>query len=330
MSGGSCAEGGFPTPACGEGQANSGPTHPQGNPARQRTLHRNPPRFPSHAMPAFQLRHSTTYVFSSPVTLSPHTLYLRPRSDHKLTVRASSLRLSPPAEVVWRSDLYGNSIAIAYFAGTTTQLDIVSELSVETFPRSESQRRILLATGATQYSPTEQRMLWACLDQPRDTADAVAAWIRRGASSVQKGQYERLLECAARIRYEFDYRIRFEQGLQSPTETLRLHSGTCRDFAELMIAAARSLGCAARFVTGYVYTPDAAPGSSSPHAWAEVYIPAVGWIELDATNGLVDDGDLIPVASAASGVELTPILGAFTGYGAGSSLSVGVDVTRLR
>jgi transglutaminase-like putative cysteine protease len=173
-------------------------------------------------------------------------------------------------------------------------------------------------------------MLWACLDQPRDTADAVAAWIKRGASSVQKGQYERLLECAARIRYELDYRIRFEQGLQSPTETLRLQSGTCRDFAELMIAAARSLGCAARFVTGYVYTPNATPGSFSPHAWAEVYIPAVGWIELDATNGLVDDGDLIPVASAASGVELTPVLGAFTGYGASSSLSVGVDVTRLR
>ena len=92
-------------------------------------------------MPAFQLRHSTTYVFSSPVQLSPHTLYLRPRSDHKLTVQASFLTLSPPAEVVWRSDLYGNSIAIAYFNGTTTQLDIVSELSVETFPRSESQRR---------------------------------------------------------------------------------------------------------------------------------------------------------------------------------------------
>jgi len=279
-------------------------------------------------MPAFQLRHATTYSFSSPVTLSPHTLYLRPRSDHKLTVQTSSLALSPPAEVVWRSDLYGNSIAIAYFSGTTTRLDIVSELTVETFPRSESQRRLLLQTGTTQYSPTEQRMLWAYIDQPADTAKAAADWIKRGASGVQKGQYERLLECAARIRYEFDYRLRFEQGVQTPPETLQLHSGTCRDFAELMISAARSLGCAARFVTGYVFTRNAAPGMSSPHAWAEVYIPAVGWIELDATNGLVDDGSLIPVASAASGVELTPILGAFTGYGATSTLSIGVDVVK--
>ena len=109
-------------------------------------------------MPAFQLRHATTYAFSSPVTLSPHQLYLRPRGDHKLKVHASTLTLSPPAEVVWRNDLYGNSVAIAHFPGETTQLDIISELSVETFPRSESQRQILLENGSTQYSAIEQRM----------------------------------------------------------------------------------------------------------------------------------------------------------------------------
>lgn len=280
-------------------------------------------------MPAFQLRHATTYAFSSPVTLQPHQLYVRPRGDHKMKVQASTLTLSPPAEVVWRSDLYGNSVAIAHFAGETTQLDIISELSVETFPRSESQRRLLLESGTTEYSPTERRMLAPYINQAWETGHAAAEWIRGGATKVKKRQYERLLECAARIRYEFDYRIRFEPGLQTPAETLRLHSGTCRDFAELMIAAARSLDCAARFVTGYVFTPNAAPGSSSPHAWAEVYIPAVGWIELDATNGLVDDGDLIPIASAATGAELTPISGAFTGYGATSTLSVGVDVMKL-
>ena len=95
-------------------------------------------------MPAFQLRHATTYAFSSPVTLQPHQLYVRPRGDHKMKVLASTLTLSPPAEVVWRSDLYGNSVAIAHFTGQTTRLDIISELSVETFPRSESQRRLLL------------------------------------------------------------------------------------------------------------------------------------------------------------------------------------------
>lgn len=279
-------------------------------------------------MPAFQIRHATTYTYSSPVTLSPHQLYLRPRGDHALKVNAASLSLSPPAEVVWRDDMYGNSVAIARFAGEATRLDIVSDLSVETFPRSEQQRRTLIAEGAMDYAPLERRVLAPFIDQPSEITEPVAGWLRRG-SNVSKGQYERLLECAARIRYEFDYRLRFEPGLQTPQETLRLHSGTCRDFAELLIAAARAMGCAARFVTGYVFTPNAAPGAGSPHAWAEVYLPALGWIEVDATNGLVDHGDLVPVASAASGAELTPISGAFTGTGATSALFVGVDVVKL-
>jgi transglutaminase-like putative cysteine protease len=279
-------------------------------------------------MPAFNLRHATTYGFAAPVTLQPHQLYLRPRGDHKLKIKASTLTLSPTAEVVWRNDLYGNSVAIAHFTGKTTRLDIISELDVETFPRSESQRRLLLQSGTAEYSPTERRLLAPYITQPWDTGHAAAEWIRKGASKVKKSQYERLLECAARIRYEFDYRIRYEPGLQSPAETLSLHSGTCRDFAELMIAAARSLDCAARFVTGYVFTPNAAPGSSSPHAWAEIYLPALGWIELDATNGLVDDGDLIPIASAVNGADLTPISGAFTGPTMNATMSVGVDVMK--
>ena len=279
-------------------------------------------------MPSFQIRHATTYAYSSPVTLSPHQLYLRPRGDHRLKVVNSTLSMSPLAEVVWRNDMYGNSVAIAHFSGETTQLDVVSELAVETFPRSEQQRRLLLQAGTAEYSLLERSILAPFLQQWQETADTVGAWVSRG-SKAQKSQYERLIECAARIRYEFDYRLRYEPGLQTPTETLGLHSGTCRDFAELMIAAARSLGCAARFVTGYVFTPNAAPGSSAPHAWAEVYLPALGWVELDATNGLVDDGDLIPVASAVHGAELTPISGAFTGFGANSTLSVGVDVVKV-
>lgn len=279
-------------------------------------------------MPSFQVRHATRYAYSGPVALSPHQLYLRPRGDHRLKVVAAGLTLSPPAEVVWRNDMYGNSVAVARFEVETTQLDIVSELSVDTFPRSEQQRQLLMAVGTTAYSAQESAILWPFIEQPTDTHVAVSEWLGAG-SQAPKGQYERLLECAARIRYEFDYRIRYEQGLQSPSETLGLHSGTCRDFAELMIAAARALGCAARFVTGYVFTPNAAPGSAAPHAWAEVYLPALGWIELDATNGLVDDGDLIPVASAVGGAELTPISGAFTGAGVSSTLSVEVDVVKL-
>ena len=277
-------------------------------------------------MALFNLRHATTYAFSSPVTLEPHQLYLRPRADHHLKVNAAQLIMSPPADVVWRNDLYGNSVAIARFASQTQQLEIVSELEVETFPRSEAQRGMLLEIGEMFYSPLEIRVLFPFTDIDPATRTATLAWMGPTPDGRHETPYERLLGCMARVRYEFDYRPRYEPGLQTPQETLNLRSGTCRDFSELMIAAARSLGFAGRFVTGYVFTPKAAPGSSSPHAWAEVYIPAVGWIELDATNGLVDDGDLISVASAVSGAELTPISGAFTGVNVSSTMTVAVDV----
>ncbi len=279
-------------------------------------------------MTSFKLRHASIYTFSAPVILGPHQLYLRPRGDHKMRVAGSSLTLSPPAEVLWRNDLYGNSVAIAKFAGQSDRLEIISELDVETFPRSEEQRRSLLETGGFLYSPVELRVLEPFTIMDPVHVGPVADWVEHASLSRTKSIYERLLECAARIKFEFDYRVRYEPGLQTPAETLQLHSGTCRDFAELMMAAARYLGYAARFITGYVYTPNAAPGSSSPHAWAEVYIPGSGWIEVDATNGLIDDGDLIPVASASSGAELTPISGTFEGADVTSQMTVEVDVVK--
>jgi len=279
-------------------------------------------------MPAFRIRHATTYTYSAPVALGLHQLYLRPRADHKLKLNSASLTLSPPAEVVWRNDVYGNSLAVARFEGQTDRLEIVSELEVETFPRSEAQRRMLLDAAHDERSDGAERALAPYLEISPDQRDSVAIWIEQAASGVYKSQYERLLECAARIRFEFDYRLRYEEGVQTPRETLLSHSGTCRDFAELMMAAARTLGSPARFVTGYVWTPYSDPGSLAPHAWAETYVRGAGWIELDATNGLVDDGDLIPVATALSGAELTPISGSFTGA-ATSTLAVGVDVQKV-
>jgi transglutaminase-like putative cysteine protease len=279
-------------------------------------------------MSVFKLRHTTTYKFSAPVMLGPHLLYLRPRADHALRLDESTLTVSPPAEVIWRNDAYGNSVAVATFAGQTTQLEIVSDLTVETFPRSEDQRMALLANGPLVWPVNEQPALAPFFYIENRDRSGIAGWLKKTVSKTAKLPYDKLLECAARIRHEFDYRERYEPGLQSPQQTVAMHSGTCRDFAELMIAASRSLGCAARFVSGYIYVPNAAPGAAAPHAWAECYLPGTGWIEIDATNGLVEHGDLIPVAVAITGRNLSPVTGTFTGA-ASSQLSVGVDVVKL-
>ena len=133
--------------------------------------------------------------------------------------------------------------------------------------------------------------------------DTVHRWARRFLKSGRPTETGRLLMtlCFA-IHESFAYSRRTERGTQPPAVTLARRRGTCRDFALLMIDALRSLGFAARFVSGYVYVPDrddpGVLGGGSTHAWAQVYLPGAGWVEFDPTNGIVGNRDLIRVAVA--------------------------------
>src|SRR5262249_46494879 len=116
------------------------------------------------------------------------------------------------------------------------------------------------------------------------------------------------------IRDRFAYRKRHERGTQHPLDTLQTGSGTCRDYALLMIEALRRLGIAARFVTGYLYTGDRAhDGGGSTHAWVQVYLPDAGWIEFDPTNGIVGTRDLVRVAVARDPAQAIPLHGTYLG-----------------
>jgi transglutaminase-like putative cysteine protease len=123
-----------------------------------------------------------------------------------------------------------------------------------------------------------------------------------------------LLRLNGTIHEAFDYREREAEGVQSPAETLRLSSGSCRDYAWLMVEALRHLGYAARFVTGYLYSPGAAVrGAGATHAWAQVFLPDLGWLEFDPTNGVAESQDLIPVAVARIPEEAAPVSGTLRG-----------------
>jgi transglutaminase-like putative cysteine protease len=120
------------------------------------------------------------------------------------------------------------------------------------------------------------------------------------------------------IRDLLTYRKRHERGTQHPLDTLQTGSGTCRDYALLMIEALRRLGIAARFVSGYLYTGDRSQdrnhdGGGSTHAWVQVYLPDAGWIEFDPTNGIVGTRDLIRVAVARDPHQAIPLHGTYLG-----------------
>jgi len=113
------------------------------------------------------------------------------------------------------------------------------------------------------------------------------------------------------IKEGLAYERRTEKGTRSPLRTLSAGRGTCRDFATLMMEAARALGFAARFVSGYIYVPDRDVGvrhlgGGSTHAWCQVYLPGAGWVEFDPTNGIVGSRDLIRVAVAREAHQAIP------------------------
>ena len=117
------------------------------------------------------------------------------------------------------------------------------------------------------------------------------------------------------------YRRRYAEGTQTPVETLGLRTGSCRDFAVLMMEAVRTFGLAARFVSGYIYDAKllddpangTARGSGETHAWVQIYLPGAGWVEFDPTNGQVGGVNLIRVAVARDPRQAIPLSGTFQG-----------------
>jgi transglutaminase-like putative cysteine protease len=109
---------------------------------------------------------------------------------------------------------------------------------------------------------------------------------------------------------------RHEKGTQDPIRTLQIGSGSCRDLAILMIAALRSLGIAARFVSGYLHLADdddhAITGGNT-HAWVQVYVPGSGWIDFDPSSGVVGNRDLVRVAVVREPCEAIPLQGTWIG-----------------
>jgi len=132
------------------------------------------------------------------------------------------------------------------------------------------------------------------------------------------------------IHAKFTYLARYEKGTQTPMQTLSKQQGTCRDFAVLMIEAARALGLAARFVSGYLYNPakrQPMVGGGNTHAWVRIFLPGSGWVEFDPTNGIVGNTGLVRVAVARDPLQASPISGTWRGFPSDNlGMRVGVDV----
>jgi transglutaminase-like putative cysteine protease len=278
-----------------------------------------------------RLYHETLYDFPNNVTLGPHRLILRPREGHNLHIESSKLQIEPTADLRWHSDALDNSIAVATFGTMVNQLKIVSEVVVQLYDVAPF--NFVVANYAVDfpfsYAPAEIAILSPFLDSASDTSGAVLNWLGSIWSPGESIQtFELLTRLNLRMRADFAYQVREAEGVQSPDETISKRMGSCRDFANLFMHGARSLGLAARFVSGYLNAPGSNGSSAATHAWSEVYIPGAGWKGFDPTIGELVGSNHIPVAVARLAEDVPPVSGSFFGP-TGTSLRIYVDVREI-
>lgn len=260
-------------------------------------------------------------------------MMFRPRSSHDLRLIDTRLVITPkPAELRWLHDPFDNSVAIATFEGTTKELTFESRVSLEHFESMwleyplEEYARTYPFKYADEDFPNLMRGL-----EPHYPAAAVSQWALQFLDAAERTPTMKMLTAMTRgIREGFTYTRRVEKGVQTPDETLNSKQGSCRDFAVLMMEAARSLGVATRFVSGYIFTPKSSTvtGGGATHAWLQAYLPGAGWVDFDPTNSIIGNRNLIRVGMAWSPEHVLPLWGTYAGpEGSFLGMDVTVDVT---
>lgn len=268
-------------------------------------------------MQRLRIRHVTEYWFAGPVTLRPHRLLLRPREGHDVRIESSRLDISPGYRIKWYRDVFDNSLAVVDFQQAADRLSIVSEVVIQHF--EDPTLPFAVAECALNYPfayPDAERVDLAAYLQPvfPQEQSAVRQWLWNIGllnGPIRTVTLESRLNQT--IHKQFRYAVREEPGVQSPAATLRQGGGSCRDYATLFIESCRCLGLASRFVSGYLHAPATELGNGATHAWAEVYLPGIGWQGFDPTIGELTHHRHIAVAVARDPEAVPPVSGSFLG-----------------
>jgi len=288
-------------------------------------------------MPVITVRHVTTYRYKQPVAFGEHRMMFRPRDSYDQKLLDATLAITPePVEIRWVHDVFGNCVAIARFAGRAPELRFESVIRLDhsainalDFQIEEYAKRYPFTYGADEMPD----LLRAVERQYLDPEHEIDRWARQFLRHDGRTDTSEMLAAMTHaIRRNLTYVGREESGIQDPVKTLQQTSGSCRDFAVLMMEAVRSLGLAAHFVSGYLYVPQGrgsgGVGGGATHAWLRVYLPGAGWVEFDPTNGIVGSHNLVRVAVVRDPRQAVPVSGTWTGFPSDSlGMTVEVEVT---
>ena len=282
----------------------------------------------------YYIVHTTTYTYDMPVFLQPHILRLRPRCDGCQQLHSFSLDVLPePAGVYQVIDLEGNTVVRLWFQEPTDKLSFKVTSSVEThrtnpfdFPLEPWVTTLPIDYPASLLSDLQPYFQRYGLPA---TVDTVVAQLAQEAQHAVGGETVAFLtELNQRIYQNCKHTIR-ETGAPFPaalTWTQKL--GSCRDLSVLFMEACRSVGLAARFVSGY-QEGDPNQKKRDLHAWAEVYLPGAGWRGYDPTNGVAVADRHVPLVASALPRHAAPISGSLRGGGTQSGMEYHVSIQSL-
>ena len=290
----------------------------------------------------YDVEHVTTYSYAAPVTFGAHRAMFLPRSGPYGRILSYSATTNLSSRVRWIIDALSNIVTLIDIDEPGAELTFTFRMRGIHYGVAEAEAFPVEARAEAvpvQYTPDEWQDLAGYLRPHTEDADGtVASWAKSFMTQEQHHTVDVIRRMLDTIGATFSYQAREAEGTQAPAETLRSRSGTCRDYAWLMIEALRRIGFACRFITGYIY--DAAldtggasdvTGSGATHAWVQVYLPGAGWLHYDPTNRISGGTDLIPVAIARHPAQAVPLQGSWFGKADDfRGMSVKVAIRKLK
>ncbi len=280
----------------------------------------------------FEVTHSTHYEYTEAVQHSTHTFRLQPTDDPIQEVVTSKLAISSPAEEIQYEDVFGNQAIHCIIDQPYTKLSVEATSRVKIFaapPDDHSLSRRQTSIPLV-WMPWQRQMMMPYLLPTELPESQLTELTEYAMSFVERNDYH-LLKTIEDMNVSIYRDYKYVSGSTSlnttPFEVYTSRQGVCQDFANLFICMARLLGIPARYRMGYIYTGANYANkiqSDASHAWAEVYLPYVGWRGFDPTNGCAVAQDHIRVACGRNYRDATPTSG--TIYKGGGTETLTIDV----